>query len=157
MGDGGQVQGAIGGAASGCDDGGGVFQCLFGDNIPRADVFFQQVHDGAAGFKGELVARFVGCWCARRAGQGQADGFTHAGHGVGGELPAAAAAGGAGGLFEFAEFCVGHVARGVFADALEDVDHRDIPALIRAREDGAAIDEDAGDVEADHGHHHAGE
>ena len=116
-----------------------------------------QVHDRAAGFDGAAVAVLVGRGRAGRAGQREADRLGDHGHGVGGELAAAGAGGGAGDAFELVQVLVAHVAGGVPADGLEHVDHGDVAALELAGQDRAAIHEDARHVQPQHRHHHAGQ
>ncbi len=50
-----------------------------------------------------------------------------------------------------------HAARGVHADAFENVDHGHVSALESARQDRAAVHEDGRHVEAQHRHHDAGQ
>ena len=55
-------------------------------------------------------------------------------------------------LFEIAEIFQAHLTGGVLADAFEDVLHGDFTAVIGPRQDGPAVEEDAGDVQPQHGH-----
>ncbi len=77
---------------------------------------------------GIAVARLVGRRRAGREGQREADHLGHAGHGVGGELAAAGTRAGAGVAFELVQLLVGHVAGGVLAHRLEDVEHGHVAA-----------------------------
>ena len=91
VGDGRQVQPAVGRAAGAGDDARGVLQALAGHDVAGADVLLQQPHHRDAARDRIGVAALVG---RRRAGgvqQRQADRLGDAGHGVGGELPAAGA------------------------------------------------------------------
>ncbi len=152
-----QMQRRIGGAAGGADHDGGVLQRATGDDVARADVAGHQLHDRAAGFGGPGVALLVGRGRAGRAGQRQPDRLADGGHGVGGELPAAGAGRRAGDAFQLVQVGVAHVAGGVLAHRLEHVDHRHVAALEAAWQDGAAIHEHGWHVQAQHGHHHAGQ
>ena len=79
------------------------------------------------------------------------------GHRVGGELTAAGSGAGAGGGFERFEFVVVDLAGGVCAHAFEDLKDGDllggaVGLLERAGGDAAAVEHEAGDVEAGEGH-----
>ncbi len=150
-----QVQAAVGRPAGGGNDHGGVFQRLSGDDVARPDVLGQQRHHRLARRLGVFVPGFIDCGRAGGPGQRQADGLGHAGHGVGGELPAAGPGPRTGDAFQLMQFFVTHLAGAVLADALEDVDHGHVLVLEAAGKDGAAVHENAGHVEAHHGHHQA--
>ena len=75
------------------------------------------------------------------------------GHGVGGELAAAGSGAGAGCGFDGFELVVVDLAGGVRADAFEDVEDGDlfvgaVGLAELAGRDGAAVEHEAGDVEA---------
>ena len=83
------------------------------------------------------------------------------GHGVGGELAAAGSGAGTGGGFEGFEFGVVDLSGGVRAHAFEDVEDGDVfggavGLLEVAGGDAAAVEHEAGDVEAGEGHDGAG-
>ena len=151
-----QVQGGVGRAAGGGDDRRGVFQRLAGDDVARANVLGDQIHDHLAGQHAELVADLVRRRGAGRIGQREADRFGNRRHGVGGELRAASAGRRTGVLLERLEVGVLHCADRVLADRLVDVLNGDRLALERAGQDRAAIDVDRRHVEPAHRHHHAG-
>ena len=157
MRDGRQVQAGIGRTAGGGDDHAGVFQRLAGDDVARTDVALDQLHHGAAGRFGIGVAALIGSRSAGRTGQRQAHRFGDAGHRVGGELAAAGSGRRTGDAFQLVQVLAAHLAGAVGADRLEHVLNGDVPALVPAGQDRAAIHEDAGHVEADHRHHHAGQ
>ena len=137
-----QMQRGIGGTAGGGDNGRGIFQRLAGDDVARADVLDDQVHDHLARQHAELVAHFVRRRRAGRIRQRQADGFRYRRHGVGGELRAAGAGRGTGVLFERLEIGVRHLADRMPADRFVDVLHGDRLALEGAGQDRAAVDVD---------------
>ncbi len=88
---------------------------------------------------------------------GDAEELAGHGHGVGGELAAAGSGAGAGGGFEGFELRVGDLAGGVRAHAFEDLEDGDLfDGAVGLRElaggDGAAVEHEAGDVEAAEGH-----
>ena len=155
MRDGREMQRGVGRAAGRSHHGSGILQRLAGDDVARADVERDQVHDLLAGRHAEAVADLVRRGRAGRIGQRKADGLGDGRHGVGGELRAAGAGRGASHLLELFEIVGGHLADGELADRLEQVLHRDRTAAIGAWKDGAAIDEDRRHVEPAHGHHHA--
>jgi hypothetical protein len=97
---------------------------------------------------------------------GDAEEFAGHGHGVGGELAAAGSGAGTGGGFGFFELGVGDAAGRVGADGLEDLLDSDVDFFAGggvgglavgadvhvAGGDGAAVEHEAGDVEAGEGH-----
>ena len=93
----------------------------------------------------------------RRAAGRDAERLEGAGHRVRRELAAAGAGAGAGDVLELAELLVGDVAGRVGADRLEEVDDRDVLAVEAAGGDRAAVEHQAGDVEAGQRHHRAGD
>ena len=155
VGHGGKMQGAVGGPSGGGHDHGGVLERLQGADLPGPDVLLDQAHHRLARGDGILIAALIGG--GKRAGerQGEADGFGDAGHGVGGELPAAGAVAGAGDPLQGGEILQRHDPRRVIADAFEDIDHGDVAALPAARHDRPAIQKHRRHIEAQHGHHHA--
>ena len=110
-----------------------------------------------AGFLGQAEAGGVDRGDGAVAGQGEAQGFAQAVHGIGGEHAGAGAAAGAGALGEVLELGFGDLAGLDRADALEDGDQVDRAAFEAAGQHGAAGDQDGGDVEAQGGHEHAGD
>ena len=89
--DGRKMQRRICRAARGRHHGGGIFQRLAGDDVARAQVELDQVHDLLARRHAEPVADFVRRGRAGRIRQREADRLGHRRHRVGGELGAAGA------------------------------------------------------------------
>ncbi len=158
-GDGEGVEDGVGGAAHGHVEGDGVFEGFLGEDVGGADIFVDEVDDGAAGGFKEAVAGGINGEDGAVAGEGQAEGFAEAVHGVGGEHAGAGAAGGAGGFFNGGELAEGDFSGGVGADGFEDCG--EVGGLsgdgIFTRGHGTTGDEDGGDVDARGGHHHAGD
>ena len=151
-----QVENGVGGAAHSDDDGDGVFEGLAGENIAGADAFLQHPHHGLAGAAGFGVFVGVDGGQGGVAGQGQPHYFDGGGHSVGGEEAGAGAFAGAGAAFQFGQLFPRHPAGGVGAHGFEYILDADVAAFEATGQDAAAIDEDAGDVEAGNGHHTAG-
>ena len=76
---------------------------------------------------------------------------------IGRELAAAGSGAGAGVIFDIEQLGVGDAAAGVCADGFEDVLNPDVAAVVFAWHDGAAIEHDAGNIEAEQGHGRAGD
>ena len=138
VGDGRQVQAAVGRAAGAGDDAGGVLEALAGHDVAGADVLLEEAHHRDAAGGRVLVAALVG---RRRAGgveQREADRLGDAGHGVGGELAAAGAGRGAGDALEDVERGVAERAGLVLAHGLEHVLHAGRGGEVRGRRAGRA-------------------
>ena len=84
VGNGGQMEHGVGGAAQSHVDGFGVVESGLGHNIPGTDVLFHQFHDLHAGVFGQTQAGGVDGGNGAVAPQGHADGFGQAVHGVSG-------------------------------------------------------------------------
>ena len=102
-----------------------------------------------------MVPGFIDRGRAGGPGQRQADSFGHAGHGVGGELPAAGTAPGTGDALQFVQVLVAYLAGGVLAHRFVDVTHGHVTVLEAAGKNGTAVHEDTGHIQAYHGHHQA--
>ena len=89
------------------------------------------------------------------AGQGQAQGFAQAVHGVGGEHAGAGAAAGAGALGQFLEVVFADFAGLDRAHAFKDGDQVHLLASEAAGQHGAAADQDGRDIEPQGRHEHA--
>ena len=124
--DGQQVQHGVGGAAERHDDGDGVLERLLGHDLARGDAVAQQVDHGLAGGDRERVAAAVRRRRRGAAGQRHAERLGDAGHRVGGVHAAAGALAGAGGLLDLGQLVAGDLPGRAGADALEDVDDREV-------------------------------
>ena len=80
-----------------------------------------------------------------------------AGHRVGGVHAAAGALARAGGLLDRGQLVAGDLPGGAGADALEDVDEREVPSPSLPGQRRAGVEEDAGQVQPGGGHQHAGQ
>ncbi len=163
-----EVEHGIGRATAGGDTGDRVFEGVAGEDIARADAGFEQIHDELTGAATDLhlagiddvalgaLASFLlfigdgrGGGAAERR---ETDEFHRHGHGVGGVLTTARAVGRAGVILDELQFFVADLAGLARADRLIDgADGRFLHLAVDfdfAGEDGAAIDKEAGDVEA---------
>ncbi len=86
---GGQVQCCVGRTAGRRHDNRRVLEGFPRGDVARTDAAREQVHDGLAALERVDVAAFVWRRCAGGAGERKPDRLGNAGHGVGGELPAA--------------------------------------------------------------------
>ena len=153
----GRCQPGVGGAAGGRHHRRRVLHRLAGHDVARAEVLLDQVHDAFAGLDGELVAGFVHRRRACGMREREPDRLGDAGHGVGGELTAAGAAGGAGHRLDLGQVLLGDLALVELPVILVDIHDRDVLAAEAPRQDGAAIEEDPRHVEPHQRHHHAGQ
>ena len=108
----------------------------------------QRIHDDFAAAEGNLIFARVHGGNAVEAHRREADQFHHGGHGIGGELAAACARAGTCHVFDRQQFGVAHLAGGVGADGFEHVLNRDVSALVIARGDRAAVEHQAGKIQA---------
>ena len=157
VGDGGQVEHGVGGAAQGhvhrlrVVEGGG------GHDIPGTDVLLDQLHDLHARVLGQAQAGGVDGGDGSVAPQGHSDGLGQAVHGVGGVHAGAAAAGGAGVLRVVLHPVLVQLARVIGAHGLEHVAQAGAAAVGQmAGQHGAAGAEDGRDIQAGRGHKQAG-
>ena len=150
---GGQMERGIGGTTGGADNRRRVMQRIKRHDIARADIAADQFHHGAARFNRPTVAVFIRGRRASRKRQREANHFRNAGHGIGGELPAASARTWAGMAFQLIQFLIRHAAGSVLAHRLKHIQYRHITAMMLARHDGPAIHEDRRHIQPDHGHH----
>ena len=150
-----QVQGRIGRSTGRRHDHSGIFKGLEGADIARAKIALNQGHNRLARRHRIGIAAFIRGRQGGRQRQGKANRFGHAGHGIGGKLTPARPIAGAGMAFKLAQGLKAHPTSRMLTHAFEHVEHGDILALPAARQDGAAIEKHAGDIEAQHGHHHA--
>ena len=94
MGDGRQMEGAVGGRAHGHAGGDAVAQALAGHDLPRRQILGNHLHDAAAGLLGD--APFLGRDGVGQAaaGQGHAQHLCQTAHGIGGAQHGAGAVAG---------------------------------------------------------------
>ena len=156
VGDGEEMEDGVGRTTEGDDDGDGVFEGLAGEDIAGADAEAEEAMDGGAGAHGVLFFRGGDGGLRGAVGEAHAEGLDGAGHGVGGVHAAAGTGAGDGAGFELLEIGVGHFAGSVGAHGLEDGDDVDVAFLEAAGENGAAVDEDGGAIEAGDGHQATG-
>jgi hypothetical protein len=157
VGDGQEVEHGVGRAAEGHDDGDGVLERLLGHDLAGPDVALQQSDHGLAGVEGTVVASAVD-------GGGDAD--------PGSDMPMASAtdamvlavnipahepAVGQALCSMSDKLGVAQGPGGVGAHRFEDA--HDVEGLVTgvAGKDGAAVDEDGGQVEPGRRHQHAGQ
>ena len=146
VGDGGQVEHGVSGAAQshvgsqGVADGGG------GHDVPGTDVFAHQLHDLHTGVLGKLDSRGVHGGDGAVAFQTHAQNLCQAVHGVGGVHAGAGTAGGAGVLFAVGKPGFINFAGGVSAHSLEHTGKAGFLAVYPASQHGAAADENSGDI-----------
>jgi len=119
VGEGEDVKHGVRGAAHGDVECDGVVDGLGGDDVEERRVALEQLHERVGGGACELEAFWRRGWCAAIHGEGDAEGFAEAVHGVGGEHAGAAAAGWAGVRFELFETLWSDGAGGELADAFE--------------------------------------
>ena len=154
---GGQMQHRIGGAAQGHVHGHGIGHGFGGDDVQRADIVLEQIHDPHARGFGQAHARRAHRRDGAVAGQGHADGFGQAVHGVGREHARAGPAAGTGPLGHALQLVLAQSAAAHPAHGLEDRDQ--VAARVRpeiAGQHGPAGNQHRGQVQAHHGHEHAG-
>jgi len=157
VGDGGDVEDRVGGAAQGHIHGDGVLEGGEGGDVPGFDVFLQELHDLHARLFGQAAPGGVDGQDRPIARQAEAEGLGYAVHGIGGVHSGAGAAAGTGAIFDGVQFLLGNLPGFDLSHALEDADEVDGLAFELARQHGAAADEDGGDVQAQGGHEHPGD
>ncbi len=128
------------------------------DQVARADVPLEHLHDLHAGLLGHADALGIDRGNGAVAGKRDAQGLGEALDGISGEHARAAAAGGAGGVLEVIHLLLGHGAGGDLACGIEQgiqVGLASVPVV--AGEHRAARDHDGGDVDAAGRDEHAGD
>jgi hypothetical protein len=131
-----------------------VLKGLLRENVGGSAVVCDHIKRDLTGSFGDLVAILVFGRGRGRPQRREPECFADGCHRVSGEHPATGARTGTGMTFHLIEFVLTHLALGDRANALEDVLDRDLPAVVLARHDRAAVNEDRGEVGADHRHHH---
>ena len=153
VGDGGQVEHGVGGAAQGHVHRLGVVEGGGGHDVPGLDVPLDQLHDLHARVLGQPQAGRPHGGDGAVAPQAHADGLGEAVHGVGGVHAGAGAAGGAGVVLIVLHAGLVQLARLVGAHRLEHVAQAGAAAVLQpAGQHGAAGDEDRGNVYPGGGH-----
>ena len=157
VGNGGQMQGAVGGSAHGHAHGDGVAQGIAGHDLAGGQALFQHFHHPIAALLGDATLFGADRMGEAAAGQAHAQNFRQAAHGVGGAQHTAGANAGQGGLFGGHQFFHGHFAGLGLADQFPHIrkgHHRVI--LAGAGQHRAAGHHNGGNV-APHGtHQHTG-
>ena len=151
-----QVQHGVGGAAGGGHRGDGIFEGVGGEDIQRANSAAKQVHHHLAALQGDFFFLRRERGNAVEAHRRKADQLHHGGHGVGRVLAAAGSGAGTGDVFQGLQLVIADLAGGVGAHGLEDILNGDVLAFVAAGGDGAAVEDEAGNVEAGQGHGRAG-
>ncbi|GAD53673.1 hypothetical protein MBEHAL_2433 [Halarchaeum acidiphilum MH1-52-1] len=151
------VQDAVRGPAERDLHGDGVLEGLLREDVARAAVVLDGVEGDLPGLPGDFEALLALGERGRGAEGRETERLADGGHRVRGEHPTTGARAGTGLVLHLDEFLLGHVAGRDAADALEDVLHRYLAALVVAGHDRPAVEEHRGKVGADGGHHHAGE
>ena len=152
-----QVQHGVGRSAGAGDAGDRVLERGAGQDVSRRDAFLQQIHNDLAALERDFVLAGVHGGNAVEAHGREADQLHHRRHGVGGVLAAARAGAGTGDVFDFEQFGVGHLAGGVRADGFEHILNGDVFAVILAGRDRAAVEHQAGEIQAQQRHGRRGD
>ena len=157
MGDGGQVQHGVGGAAQSHVHRLRVAEGGLGHNVPGTDVFFDQLHDLHAGVLGQPQPGGIDGGDGAVSAERHADGLGEAVHGIGGIHTGAAAAGGAGVFGIFPDAFLVQRAGVIGAHRLEHMTQAGAAAVVHGSgQHGPAGAEDGGDVQTGGGHQQAG-
>ena len=156
IGDGGQVQHRVGGAAERHFGAEGVLKGFFRQNVARAQILAVQLQNSLTGGFRQLNAVGHHGRDAAVAGQGQADRLGKTVHGICRVHARARAAGGASGFFQRGQLSPVDFAGGEAAHSLEHLRKAEAHAVVQARQHGAAADKDAGQVQAAGGQQHTG-
>jgi len=155
-----EVEHRIGGTAHGHIQAHGVFKGIEAGNAAGQNggvVLFVpalgQFHDAPPGPQEQFLAVRMGGHHRAVAGQGQAQGFGQAVHGIGGKHAGTGTAGGAGGAFELFHFPVGNLGIPGLDHGVDQIHRHGLAfPLDLTRFHGAAGDEDGGDIHP-HGRH----
>ena len=157
VGDGGEVEHGVGGAAQGHVHGLGVVEGGFRHDVPGTDVFLHQFHDLHAGVLGQPQPGGPDGGNGAVAPEGHADGLRQAVHGVGGVHAGAGAAGGTGVVLIVLHPRFVQLSGVVAAHGLKHVAQASAPPVVQpACQHGAAGDKNGGNVQPGCGHEEAG-
>ena len=147
----------VGGAAGGGDAGDGVVEGVAGHKVARLHAVAQQADGHATRLAGGLGLGGADGGGFAEARGAYAQELERHRHRIGGELTAARARAGAGGVLEAVERVVVDAPGGVRADGLVDLLERDLLAVEDARGDGAGVEGEARDIEARQRHRACGD
>jgi len=156
LGDGGQVEGRVGGSSDGHVHADGVAERVAGDDVAGLDVLLDELDDAPSGLPGDLQLPVVVSEGCGASGQADTEGLGQAGHGVGREKPGAAAPSGACGALHGVELVLVDLPGAVGSDRLEDGLEVHVAVLSGSGLHGPAGDDEAGDVHPSHCHEHPG-
>jgi hypothetical protein len=151
-----QVQDGVRGARDGHHHGDRVLERLLREDLPRPEVHLEHLGRRDAAFACRDLPPVVDGGRAGRARQRHAERLAHGGHRVRRVHPGARPRRRARGALDRVQIRVAHRALRVRADRLEHVLDRDVPTVVGAGQDRAAVQVDAREVHARHRHQHAG-
>ena len=156
IGDGRQMQHAVGGAAQGHVGGEGIAEGSLGHNVAGTDVLLHQLHHLHTGVFRQLDAGRVNGGDGTVALQTHAQNLGEAVHGVGGIHAGAAAAGGASAFFADGELGGIDLAGIKLAYRLKHAGQAGLFAVDAAGQHGTAADDNGGDIHTGGSHQQAG-
>ena len=156
MGNGGEVEHRISGAANGQQNLDGIGNGFPGHNLGASDVLFHQFHDLLAGTEGRTDAVVKNRRNHSRAGQSQTHGFRQTTHGVGSAEIGAGAASWFTEVLQVTEFLVTALTNGTEAHGLYGRDRIRRAAIeLWAAEHRTTVNDDDWHIQATR-HHHKG-
>ena len=120
----------IGRATESHDYGDGVLESPLGHDLAGSDALAQEVHHGMATGERHVGSSVVDGSGRCRAGKRHPDGFTHRGHGVGGEHTGTTADRRASSPLDGQQLVVVDITHSVGANRLEDADHVQLAAVV---------------------------
>ena len=145
--------GGTAGSGNTCD---GIFNRRLGDDLRGVRILLQEIEGEFAGQFARVRFPFVRGGNTGDSHGSEAEEFADQRHGVGGELTAAGACARTGRTFQFFQLGVGDFAARVRADGFVNVLNGDRVTFVLAGRDGAAIENQAGNVQAGESHDAAG-
>src|SRR5438067_1462567 len=146
------MQNRVGGTTAGGDAGNGVLNSGFGDDLRRRNVFAEKIEEEfASAFAGRGLGG-IRRWNIGEPDWSDTEEFGHQCHGVGGELTTASTGTGASRFLESEKASVIHLAARVGTDGFVNVLDGDRVSLEGARCDRAAVENEAGNIEAGERH-----
>ena len=151
-----QVQHGVGGSAGSGDGSDGIVEGGAGADVARLQVFVYSIHDDGAAIVRNLVLALVYLGNAGHAHGAEANDFHHGSHGVGGKLAAASAGAGASIIFNFFQFRIRNFAGGAGAHCFKHILNTEFLAVQLAGQYGAAVENNAWDIQPKAGHGRAG-